>query len=172
MVWASNSGSSLATRLAICSSTRFLLPFEILLFVFDQLTVEFVDQQVDGRVHVLMFRIGYDLATGDAQGSFDLLLQFLDLHDHLNIGDLVEMALQTAQFLADIVAQGVGHIQLMATDVDLHTAFSLLPVCKWQVSNLPPEHLGVDQRHTSRLRSLEGAMPRDSRYLATVRRAT
>ena len=26
MVWASNSGSSLATRLAICSSTRFLLP--------------------------------------------------------------------------------------------------------------------------------------------------
>lgn len=41
-------------------------------------------------------------------------------------------------------------------------------MCKRQVSNLPPERLGMDQCHASRSRLLEGAMFRDSWYLATV----
>jgi len=103
-----------------------LQAFELLFIVLDELTVEFIGQQVDGSVHILVFGVGDDFAAGDVQGGFDLLFEFLDLHGHLYVGDLVEVAFQSAQFLADIVTQGVGHIQLMSTDVDLHTTFSLL----------------------------------------------
>src|SRR5690606_3201517 len=120
MSWASRSGRSRATRLAICSSTRFLLPpgtftreragvrmvssriiweglsasrgalqaTQLLFLVLDQLSVEFVGQQVDGRIHIFVLGVGYYLTAGNVQGRFDLLLQLLDLHDDLHIGDL------------------------------------------------------------------------------------
>src|SRR3990167_6326702 len=74
-----------------------------------------------------MFSIGDNFTASNVQGRFDFLFEFLDLHGDLYIGDLVEVALQSAEFFGDVVAQGVGHIQLVSTDVDLHTAFSLLP---------------------------------------------
>src|SRR5690606_11161076 len=68
-----------------------------------------------------------DFATGNMQCGVDFLLQFFHLQYHLYVGDTVEVALQSGEFVVDIIAQGVGHYQLVSTDVDLHTVFSFLP---------------------------------------------
>src|SRR5690606_13974605 len=94
----------------------------------DQLAVELVHQQIDGGVHVLVLRAGNHLATGNMQGSVDFLLQLFNLHDHLDIGDTVEVPLQSSKLVLDVAAHGFSHIQLVTTDVDLHTLFSFLPL--------------------------------------------
>jgi hypothetical protein len=38
-----------------------------------------------------MFGVGDHFAAGYMQGGFDFLLQLLDFHDDLHVGDLVEV---------------------------------------------------------------------------------
>ncbi|MNI74766.1 hypothetical protein D3C73_1308720 [compost metagenome] len=136
-----------------------------------ELFIQLVGQCVDRRVHIGMFRVGDHFIAGNMQRGFDFLLQFFDGHRDLHISDLVEMSLQSFEFFADVGAKRFGHFQLVSTDVDLHTASPSLPVHK-AVDQMIYHWNAVAWPYINRLRSLEGAIPRDSRYLATVRRAT
>ena len=65
----------------------------MLLFMLDQLAVEFICQGIDGRIHVLRFRMSENLGTGDMQCSLGFLHHFFHDKGHLGVGDLVKMSL-------------------------------------------------------------------------------
>ena len=78
---------------------------------------------------------------------------------------------QSVEFLLDVVTQGIGNFQMNTADVDLHTAISFA-LCEEQVLRPAAGTVRPVADHSNRLRSLDGAIPSDSRYFATVRRAT
>src|SRR3546814_11019849 len=107
-----------------------------------------------GSVHVFVIGDGHDFAACDVQGCFGFLLEFLDLEDHLNADDAVEVASKPIEFLLDVVTQGIGYFQLNTTVVDLHTAISFA-LYEEQVGGpaAGPVRTGAD--HNRRLRSVD-----------------
>src|SRR5690606_19154102 len=85
----------------------------------------------------------------------------LHRHDHVHVDDPVEMPPDALQPLLGVGAHGRRDLHVVTGQVQLHD--DLLVHFITRSSRLTPQ---------ARLRSLEGAMPMDSRYLATVRRAT
>ena len=77
-----------------------------LLLVLLDLPVELVDQGVDGRVHVVLDRVGKQGVAADVDRGLRLVPQLLDRQDAVHVGDVVEMPFQARQLAVDVVAQG------------------------------------------------------------------
>src|SRR5690606_3594839 len=88
--------------------------------MFDQLAIQAVSQQVDGGIHVGMFRFGNQIVAGNVQGTFGLLLKLVHLQSDLNADDLVEMPLEAGHLFGNVITQCVGDIELKTSDVHLH----------------------------------------------------
>src|SRR5574343_1459654 len=121
-----------------------------LLFVFLNLTVQLVEQGIDGGIEIIAGFLDMHVLARHVHGHFRLLLQFFDGENHIDAGDLVEMADDGVQLVLHVFTQGGGNFDVMTTDLQIHFFSSLYRV----------------------LRKLTGGMLSDSRYLATVRRAT
>src|SRR5690606_36954066 len=128
-VFESDHGEGSANQCALGMIKLFFL-------VLDQLAVEFVHEQVDCRIHVLVLGIGNHLAACDVQRGFGFLLEFLDLKNYLDGDDAIEMAFQSFALFFEVGTKSVGYFQMKTGDVDLHTAFSLLPCAEQQPSRL------------------------------------
>jgi hypothetical protein len=89
-------------------------------------------------------------------GRLGLLPQLLDAEDDMDVGHLVEMALQALELGIHVVPQRIRDVHMVTGQVDLHD---------WLL-------VRMNVFHSRRLRSLDGAMAIASRYFATVRRAT
>lgn len=66
--------------------------------VTNYLSIEFVDQGVDGRIHVLVDRVGEYVGAGDMYRGFRLLYQFFHAEYDMHIADMIEMPLSRAIF--------------------------------------------------------------------------
>src|SRR5690606_35611054 len=98
------------------------------------------------------------VVAADVHGGLGLVLVLVHRHDHVHIDHPCAMAPDALQSLLGISSNGGCDFHMMAGEIQLHD--DLLVHC----------HCG--NAYTVLLRSFEGAMPIDSRYFATVRRAT
>jgi hypothetical protein len=87
------------------------------------LTVQLVDQQIDGGIHVAIFAIGKQFPAIDVELGFGFLTQFFDAEDDMDVVDMVEMTIEFFEFVVDEAAQGVSDLDMMAGQVDLHSGF-------------------------------------------------
>src|SRR5574343_2015645 len=120
-----------------------------LLLVLQDLAVELVKQAVDGGVEIIAGFFDMEVLAGDVDRHFRQLLELLDREYDADAGNLVEVTQDGLQLVFDIFAQGGGDFDVVTTELQIHF-FSFYRV----------------------LRKLTGGMLRDSRYFATVRRAT
>src|SRR5690606_8705342 len=92
----------------------------VLFLVLEDLAVELVRQQVDGRVHGLGLglRMQGTARDGEVRGRAMGGLAQAELHAG---GDrLVEMPIEPTQLLLHVIAQGRGDLQLLAVRFDAH----------------------------------------------------
>ena len=68
-------------------------------FVFDQLTVELIDQLVDSGIHVAGIGIGKQFCAANVGSGLSQVMELFYVQDHVNLGDLVTMAVQLFEFL-------------------------------------------------------------------------
>src|SRR5689334_4675847 len=138
----------------------------LLFLVLEDAAVELVGQQVDRGVHVFLGGIGMDGIAAHVQRGFGLLSEFLHGKDAMHVDDVVEVARDPLQLLLDVAAHRRGDFDMMTGKRQLHDASPFLAYLLSLKSCL------VYRAAAFALRSLDGASPRASRYLATVRRAT
>ncbi len=106
-------------------------------FVLDDLAVEFVDHIVNRRIHILLHIFGIELGTADLYRRFRFLLQLLNGQNDMHINDVVEMALDFADFLFDISFQRLGNFYVMACDTNLHGILLFLKIILPERLNMP-----------------------------------
>src|SRR5690606_35348040 len=75
---------------------------KLFFLMLDKLAVELIYQEVDRRVHVLMFGIGNYLAACHMQCGFGFLLEFFDLENNLDGNDAIKMAFQSLALLVEV----------------------------------------------------------------------
>src|SRR6185369_17167718 len=114
------------------------------------LAIQLVEHGVDGGIEIVAGFFDMHVLAGHMDGNFGLLFEFLDRQDDAHTGYLVKMANHGIQLVFHVLAQGGGNFDVVTSDLQIHVFSSLYRV----------------------LRKLTGGMLSDSRYLATVRRAT
>src|SRR5690606_1097182 len=87
-----------------------LLAANIFFLVLDQLSIQTVGQQVNGGIHIGMFRFGNQVVAGDVQGTFGLLLQLVYLQSDLDADDLVEVPFEAGELFGYVITQSIGDI--------------------------------------------------------------
>jgi hypothetical protein len=65
--------------------------------------------------------------TADVEGGFCFLAQLLDAENDMDIGHVVEMALETFELVLNITAEGIGDIQVAGGQINLH----VLLLCRY-----------------------------------------
>ena len=93
------------------------------LFVLEQLAIQFVRERIDGRVHVFVFGVRKQIAAGDMDIGFGAMYHFFYSEGYMRGGDLVEMALQTLQFIFYVVFEGAGNLEMVTSNGELHSCF-------------------------------------------------
>src|SRR5262245_40157749 len=124
--------------------------------------IQLVRQRIDGRVHVLVGRIGVDAPAAHLDRRFRLLPQLLDRQDAMHVDQRLEVARDPLELLRDVAAERGRDLDVVTGQVELHGSLLFNG----------HEHSTCHQRAMARLRSFEGASDMASRYFATVRRAT
>src|ERR1700752_4304210 len=94
--------------------------------MFLDLPIEFVHEDVDGGVHVQLDLLCVDGAAADMDRCFGFVLQLLHRQDAVDVGHVVEVALDLGELGSDVVAQGFRDVDVMTRDAQLHD--SLLPL--------------------------------------------
>ena len=64
---------------------------DALLLVLEDLPVELVSQAVDGRIHVGVDAFDVDVLAAHVHGGLDLVVQFVDGDDDIDVDDVVEV---------------------------------------------------------------------------------
>src|SRR5260221_278588 len=126
--------------------------------------VELVGERIDRRVHVGVFGQCMDRLTAQMQCRLGPLLELFHRQHAVRIDHVIGMAHQALELLFHVAAQRGTDLDMMAGDAQMH---GLLLSRETLFCRHRCIHCGCSRR-----RSLEGASPMDSRYFATVRRAT
>src|SRR5258706_1313455 len=92
----------------------FLVVIDALLLVFEDLAVELVGQAVDGSVHVRVNAFDVDILAANVHVCLDLVVQFVDGQDDIDVYDVVEVAGDAVDFIDDVGPDGGGDFQMMA----------------------------------------------------------
>lgn len=79
------------------------MPGCLLLFVFFDLAVDFIAEDVDGGVHVFIDRIGEDIAAGQVEGRLCFMAQFFHAEDDLRLRHLIAVTLDPFQPVVNII---------------------------------------------------------------------
>ena len=69
------------------------------------LSVELVDQAIDGGVHVFLLVLGEQVGAADMQRGLGLVTEFFDGEDDMDIDGLVEVPVEALDLLVDVAAQ-------------------------------------------------------------------
>jgi hypothetical protein len=93
------------------------------LLVPDDLTVEFVSQEVNGGIEVAVAGLAMDVFSRKVNRHLRSLIEFLNAQDNMDFIHMVEMAPGSTKSLVDIVAHGGGDIEMMSLDCQMHVAF-------------------------------------------------
>ncbi len=92
----------------------------IFFFIFDDLSVELINHEVDRGIHVFLNILGIQFRAADLHSGFSFLFEFLDSQNDMNIHHIIEMTFDFADFFLDIGFQRLGDFYVMACDTNLH----------------------------------------------------
>src|SRR5262245_24653064 len=134
---------SLDTRVMRGESCSLVVKF---IFVFEDLPVELVGQQVDGRVQVAVLAFAVQVLAAHVQRHLGLLRHLVPGEDHVRVDHMVEVPLDAADCRFHVAPHSRSHFEMVAADAQVHGHSAFL----W----------------------LTGGICSDSRYFAIVRRAT
>jgi hypothetical protein len=93
---------------------------EVFFLVLDDLTIQLVNQTVNGCVHIGLGVCREQVSTVDMNGGFSFLDQFFDLQDDMNVHHLIKVPRQSGEFVVDVVPHRFSDVNLMACDGKLH----------------------------------------------------
>ena len=68
------------------------------LLVFFHLAIEFVCQAINCSIHVTVYRVGEYSRAAYMHGRLRFVLEFFDAQDDVNVGYIVEVALESLHF--------------------------------------------------------------------------
>jgi hypothetical protein len=91
-----------------------------LFLVFDHLAIQLVGQEVNGGIHVVAIGVGMDLRALGGNRAFGLVPVLLHLENDTGAGDVIEVALDPANLLIYVSAQGVGDFNVLTGNGNLH----------------------------------------------------
>lgn len=117
------SGVFLANVEAFDRCTRMVLYH---LLVLQDLSIQFIHQQVDRRVQVLrdarhVQGLARHLDIDLSFLPFFFFSEVIDGQEDVGIYDLIEMANNAFQLILNVFTDGGGHFEMMATDGEVHT---------------------------------------------------
>ena len=103
-------------------------------FVLHYLSVQLVDQIVDGGVQVFMGAfckkiIAFDVNIAFSALAFFLLFLLFNGEQYFDIDLLVKMSRDAVQFARDISAQGGGNFEMVTADREIHINSLLMLFC-------------------------------------------
>jgi len=84
------------------------------------LPAQFIGHGVNGRVHVRSVTRGVNLMPGDMNGHLSKVFGFLDVQHYVGTRHVIIMPDNMADFLTDMVPQGVRDIKMLASNNDVH----------------------------------------------------
>src|SRR5690606_11660346 len=90
------------------------------IFIFDDLAVNFVHQQINGGVEVLLDGLAVHILSSDAHGYFRAMFDFFYRQLHLDVDDMIEMPQDTFQLIHDMGANGRCNHKMMSVDGQIH----------------------------------------------------
>src|SRR5262245_60618729 len=109
--------SSLDTRVIRYESCALVVEF---IFVFEDLPVQLVGQQVDGRVQVAVLAFAVQVLAAHVQRHLGLLRQLVPGEDHVRVDHVIEVPLDAADLGFHVTAERWCHFQVVATDAEVH----------------------------------------------------
>ena len=83
---------------------------EMLLFVFQYLAVELVDQRIDRGIHVGVVAFDENVLAAEMNVGFYFLLQLVYGENHVNVYDVIEMPCNARELAGDVLARTVAEI--------------------------------------------------------------
>jgi hypothetical protein len=89
--------------------------------VFQDLAVEFVDEQVDSGVKIFAGGFAMNVFAAQMHGDFGFLPQGLYREHDLGIDNVIEMSQHTRQFVHDIGPDGRGDVEMATANAQVHT---------------------------------------------------
>ena len=96
----------------------------LLLLVTDDLTIQCMNQRVNGGVHIGIGGFDEQITTIDVYIGFHVLVQLLDRKDDADINGVIKVSFDALQFVHDIVPDGWGNFDMLSCNRDIH--FKLL----------------------------------------------
>lgn len=111
---------------------RALLSVFDLFFLFDELAVEFICQHVNCCIKIFGLGVGENLTACQADSGFGLLSLLFNAQDDIHVIYPVKVPFQSVELADYIVAQGIGDIDMVTTNVDLHSKDSFALVMNRQ----------------------------------------
>lgn len=94
-------------------------------FMFVQLTRQFVDQGVNCGIHVLVFRGGMQLASIHVHRRFRNLLHFFHAKHDIHLIYAVKILFEFGELGVHELAQWFGDFDVVSGNVELHSVFLL-----------------------------------------------
>ena len=91
---------------------RFLVP--------DDLPIQFVSQQVDGRIEVGVASLAVDILSRQADRDLGDLVELLHAKHDVDLVDMIKVPPGPAELLVHVAADGVGDIDVMPFDGHMH----------------------------------------------------
>src|SRR5690606_37147789 len=142
---------------------------------FQDLSIQLVDQRVDRRVQVTIGAFCKEVLAPDVQGDLGLLDQLVHGQEHVDVDHVIVVPFDPLELGRDVLTQCRCDADMMSADREVHAssfATGDMPRDDWRLGRCRCD-TGCRRRSAhSVLRWDTGGIRRDSRYLATERRAT
>ena len=91
----------------------------------DNLAIQFVYHAINRCIHIGVFRRSKHFCTTQMNGGFGFLIQFLYVKDHMHVGYVIKVSLQLTEFSINIITQRIGYLDVMTSQINLHSSSSL-----------------------------------------------
>lgn len=93
-------------------------------FVLEDFAVDFIDQQVNRRIKILLRRFAVDIFAADMQRYFCVVLEWFDRQHDLRADNVIKMPQNTGHFGLDVFPDGWGDVKMVTGDVQVHCVLS------------------------------------------------
>jgi hypothetical protein len=93
-------------------------------FVFDDLPVKFVHQQVDRSIHVRIFAFDKNVLARQVHIRLYFLSQLFDAQDHVYVDNVIEMPVDSGHLGRNVITYGRRDFEVMARHVQIHLPVS------------------------------------------------
>lgn len=93
--------------------------------VLQNLAVNFIDQEINSRVEIVLRGFAVNVFTADVERNFRSVLEWLERQDYLRIDHMIKVAHDARHLCVDIFPDGWGDVKMMTSNVQVHCVLSI-----------------------------------------------